>query len=226
MRFIISILAIYFLLMIDLQAQKAVRWQPGSECCDSFLVNGAEVREVTIDGVTVTVTLIERRRWIPHAFISIENNSSERVTADPSTWTIRILGEKPRMLKSKDPDKLAESLQRRGAIAGALKAASGEFATTQSTGTVRGSDGKVSTVTVTSRDDAARARAYASGQQVEETFESVAAYVRGSSLRANTIMPKRGVYGLVWFEDKGYKEVVVTLSIEDLVFEFPFSKKK
>ncbi len=100
------------------------------------------------------------------------------------------------------------------------------MATKQSTATIRNSDGTTSTATITEPDAAARARADATGQRQNETLRSAAEYVRSSSLRANTVLPEHAVYGIVWFEDKSYKEAVLTIIIGDTTYEFPFTKKK
>jgi hypothetical protein len=218
------LLSILFLALTTF-GQTTIRWQMGTAHSDSRFINGKEVKMIDADGVTVTATLIERKNWIPHAFVTVENETEARILVDPTDWTLNVL-DKPRVLKSKEPDKLAKSLDSRGAWSAALSGISGAMATKQTTGTIRNSDGSSSTVTITEKDEAARARAEATGRRNQDTLESAAQYVRESSLRLNTLLPKESVYGIVWFENKGYKEVLLVIKIAGVIYEFPFTKKK
>jgi hypothetical protein len=100
------------------------------------------------------------------------------------------------------------------------------MATTQSTATIRNSDGTTTTATITEPDKAAQQRAAANSRAQQATLGSVANYVRTFSLKPNTVFPKDSISGIVWFEDKKYKEVVVTIIIDGISYEFPFEKKK
>ena len=211
---------------VFVSAQETIRWQPRGDKFDFRFENGKEVKMIDTGSVVVTATLIERKNWIPHVFVTIENSSENRLLVDPTPWTLNVQGGKPKVLRSKEPDKLAQSLDSRGRWSAALSAMGGAMATKQTTARVRNSDGSTANVTITEPDDAARARGEATGQRTQDTLESAAAYVRESSLRVNTVMPKRYVYGIVWFEDKGYKDVILTMKIGDTIYEFPFSKKK
>ena len=218
------ILAVGFACVASVSAQTTIRWQAEGDEFDSRFENGKEVKMINAPGLRVTATLIERKGWIPHAFITIENTSDKRVLVDPAPWT--LTNESAKVLKSKEPDKLAESLDSRGRWSAALSALGGAMATKQSTAMIRSSDGTISTATITEPDEAARARGEATGRRTRDTLASAAIYVRESSLRVNTVMPAHYVYGIVWFEDKGYKDVILQMQIGDTTYEFPFVKKK
>jgi hypothetical protein len=75
-----------------------IRWQRGSSNSDSIMSDGQEVKVISSDSVTISVTLIERKNWIPHAFISVENKKTERLLIDPTNWTLNVLTPKQRIL--------------------------------------------------------------------------------------------------------------------------------
>ncbi|MEP7149957.1 MAG: hypothetical protein ABI857_13850 [Acidobacteriota bacterium] len=224
LRHFVAFAFVGLLYATTLGAQTTIRWQGEGDQFDSRFENGMEVKMIDAPGLRVTATLIERKRWIPHAFITIENTGDSRVLVDPASWI--LTNESAKVLKSKEPDKLAESLDSRGRWSAALSALGGAMATKQSTATIRSSDGTTSTATITEPDEAARARGEATGRRTQDTLASAAIYVRESSLRVNTVMPAHYVYGIVWFEDKGYKDVILKMQIGDTIYEFPFTKKK
>jgi len=67
--------------------------------------------------------------------------------------------------------------------------------------------------------------ALTNAKEQQMTLDSVADYVRTSSLKVNTVFPKESISGIVWFEHKKYKEVVLTIIIGETTYEFPFEKK-
>ena len=91
-----------------------IRWQKDSSNSDSIMSDGQEVKSISSDGVTISVALIERKNWIPHAFVSVENKKTARLLIDPTNWTLNVLTPKPRILASREPEKLASSLENRG----------------------------------------------------------------------------------------------------------------
>ncbi len=64
---------------------EVIRWQQGSSNSDSIMSDGQEVKVISSDQVTISVTLIERKNWIPHAFVSVENKKAERLLVDPTS---------------------------------------------------------------------------------------------------------------------------------------------
>lgn len=227
-------LSIIFILIFALSAfgqtaqteKKVLRWQKSAQNSDSIMSNGQELKILVTDNIFIAATLIEKKGWIPHVHLTIENKTPNRVLIDPTNWTLNVVTPKPNILVSKEPEKLARSLEKRGKWAAALSEVSGAFATQQSTATVRNTDGSTTTATVTTPDNAAKERASANGRQQEASLGSVADYVRSSSLQSNTLFSGGQATGIVWFEDKKYKEVVLTINIDGVTYEFPFEKKK
>ncbi len=187
--------------------------------------DGQELKIIYTNNISITATLIERKGWLPHVFVQIENKTPDRMLVDPSNWSLNIVTPKPKALVAKVPEELARSLEKRGAWAAALGNVGAAFATTQSTATVTNSDGKTATATVTAPDRAAQARAAANGAAQQAEMGSVADYVRSSSLKPNTVFPNAEVSGIVWFDHKKYKEVVLTIVVGGITYEFPFVKK-
>lgn len=215
-----------FAAAISVTAQNPLRWQQGSPQSDSIIVDGSEIRIINTEKLSIAASLIVKKHWIPHVLVTLENRSDARLLIDPAIWTLNVVTPDERVLASKEPEKLARSLERRGVWSSALSEAGASLAKTQSTATVQNSDGTTSTATITTPDTAARARAAANSREQRATLDSVAAYVRQSSLRMNTLLPGQQVTGIVWFEDKKYDEVILKIIIGDAVYEFPFSKKK
>jgi len=208
------------------KSSDVIRWQEGASNSDSIMSDGQEVKVISSDSVTVSVTLIERKNWIPHALVMVENKKTERFLVDPGNWTLNVVGPKPIVLRSREPEALARSLENRGEWAAAIGTATASMATTQSTATIRNSDGTTSTATITGPDKAAQQRAATNAREQRVTLASVAEYVRTSSLRPNTLFPKQSISGIVWFEAKKYKQVVLTIIVDGTTYEFPFEKKK
>lgn len=138
------------------KSSNVIRWQEGASNSDSLMSDGQEVKVISSDSVTVSVTLIERKNWIPHALVIVENKKTDRFLVDPRNWTLNVVGAKPMVLRSREPEALARSLENRGKWAAAIGTATASMATTQSTATIRNSDGTTSTATITGPDRATR----------------------------------------------------------------------
>lgn len=223
--FISTLLMLLFASYAFGQSDKTVRWQPNSDYSDSVISDGKEIKIITKNGISIAATLIEKRGWIPHAFITFENNTNNRILLDPALWTLNVITPKPQTLTTKEPEKLDASLENRAKWAAAIDDAGAAFSTKQTTATVTDSNGATSTATITEPDKQAQKEAATRGRAQQEHAGSVADYVRSSSLKVNTVFPKTQVSGIVWFENKKYKDVVLTIVIGDVIYEFPFVKK-
>lgn len=125
-------------------AQNIVRWQSGSSHSDSIMSDGQELKIIYTNNISITATLIERKGWLPHAFVQIENKTPGRMLVDPSNWLLTIVTPKPMTLIAKVPEELVRSLEKRGAWAAAFGNVDAAFGTTQQAATLTDSTGKTS----------------------------------------------------------------------------------
>lgn len=227
--FIFLITASVFAQKTEIPAEKSkiptIRWQSGAANSDSIFLDGQELKTIYSERLSISATLIEKKGYIPHAYLIIENISDERILIDPSKWILNAITPKPKPMASKDPDKLADSLENRGKWAAAINSATASMATKETTATVQNPNGTTTTATITERDTDAANRAARENASRQESLNSVADNVRQKSIRVNTLFPKSSISGIVWFEDKKYKEAVLVIVIDGTAYEFPFTRK-
>jgi hypothetical protein len=227
---------------IGSQNASTVRWQEGAESSDKFISDGAVVKVLTVGGVTVSASL-QDTGWKMRADIMITNRSGQRFDVLPETFTLEVIAPKSKSLAYQSPDKLAKSIYRKARWSVALTMVAGSLATQQSTskssaqgsvyatdntgnlgyGTYKGN----STTTTTFPDYAARERADEQARNIIQSAADAIDYIYRVSLKANTLMPGRDIFGAVYFErDKKAEGVVLTIPVGNTIFEFPFGKKE
>lgn len=217
-----------------------VRWQEGSQGSDKLLSDGAVVKILTANGVTVSASLKDTG-WKQRADIMITNNSEQRFDVIPETFTLDVVTPKRKSLAYQAPEKLAKSLNRRAQWAAALSAFGGSLATQQSRstssteGTVHATDNSgnsasgtysgTTTTTTTSPDYFARQRANEQGNNALRNAGDTIDYIYKVSLKPNTVMPGKDVFGAVYFErDSKAETAILKIPVGDLIFEFPLGR--
>ncbi len=222
--------------------QQPLRWVKGSPNTDSSLHEGREVKSFTVDGVTIAVKASEQRVGSERVYydkaivqVFVFNGSERRVEISPDAISIEVIKPQTRKLERETADHLSKSMTRRANLAGALGQAGASMQTTQTTsrgsenGTFHGQGGNVtysgtSTSTTTAPDMEARRRADAQAAVLNEGALRSGASLQDLELKGNTVFPGKMYGGILIFErDKKCEEVIVRVSIDGKMIEFPFA---
>jgi hypothetical protein len=212
-------------------AHGVARWQEGEPGCDQFVSNGSLVESLTVNGVTVQISLNDTG-WKLRANVAIANASSAPIHVEPSKFILDEIGATGRPLFYQDPEQLAKNLTHE-ALWTETTAGPAEFSVSQSSAPVSATNARFKTSSVPSisapnyliqhqyaEDDAVR-------KQGKQMFINTAQQVRALALKPNTVEPNDKVSGSVWFErGKNPQQLVLRIPIADETFEFPFSFKQ
>ena len=197
-----------------------VKWLAGTEGSERLYSEGLTVESLTINGVTVQVSL-QDTGWKLLANIAIANESLQAVNVVPSHITIDNLGQIKKSLPYQQPQKLRTAVNHQilWTEADAAPSASGYLVTAG----YRTSD----------NDGLKRTQNYLAQHQadVELVSERKADFnphweVNAVALRDAVLLPSGHIYGSTWFERDGkLQEMILRVPVGDLVYEFPLSFK-
>ena len=218
------LVTIFFLLSINIYAQTTIRWEKGAKNSELSFEDGVETKTITVDGLQLAATLVEKKHGILHAYISIFNRGDSPFYFDPSDCFLIVQAGSRTILRVKDPDQLASDLEKRGADALARSTLRGRVATSETT-SINATGVAPATITTT-RDSHSGRIAVAEGRRQKARLEQAASYVRFQSLRVTTILPGDSENGNIWFDNKSPKESVLSLKVRQITYEFPFEKQK
>jgi hypothetical protein len=216
----------------------AHRWSNGGPGCGRTLFNGYVIEIIDSGAYRVEATMTDTG-WKMRADILIVNHSNQQVDVHPEQFRLTENGKE---LKYLDANALARAINRSAfwsrfgaAMSAAGAAMQTRTATSQTTetgtvtatgpgGTATGTYGSVSTTTMTQPDYEAQRRAAAQAAQVNTNVSSAIAHAQSVVLRPNTIFPTHQIYGAAFFDrkSKGAKETLLTITVGDETFQFPF----
>jgi len=197
-------------------------WGSSPENSRRFLNDGQTVEVLVQDNVTVAA-MIERAKGHIRVQIGVVNRSGSPVDVVPDSFQLEAVTPRHRLLKYNDPDRVASS-SRWGAIIGAAvgqalaNAANPEVTLTTPS---NGSPGSVATTTVLT-DTAARRQAAASAEQTRASGEQHGGAIQGGALRANTVFPRGGIAGWVYFDDGRADSVILSVKVGGRMYQYPF----
>jgi hypothetical protein len=208
------------------------RWEESAPGCDQFMNNGRLVESLTVNGITVQVSLHDSG-WKLRANVAIANESSAAISVDPSKFILDEIGARGRPLFYQDPEELAKNVTHQvlwtETTAGAanVPSQSSSSAVTNATNV----DYKTSVVPTVSapnyliqhqsaEDDAVR-------RQGKQTLVNTAQQIRALALKPGAIEAGGKVSGAVWFErGKNPQQLMLRIPIENQMLEFPLSFKQ
>jgi hypothetical protein len=205
------------------------RWEEGAPGSDQFMNDGRLVESLTVNGVTVQVSLHDTG-WKLRANVAIANESSAPISIDPAKFILDEIGAHGRPLFYQDPETLAKNathqvlwtentaglanLPRQSPSAAVVSATNVEFRTSGGP-TVSAPNYLIQHQSA--EDDAVR-------RQGKQTLVNTAQQIRALALKPATIAPSNTVSGAVWFErSKNPQKLVLRIPIENEMLEFPLS---
>src|SRR5262245_28560333 len=227
------------------QTNSPIRWQAGAPNTDQITVNGKTVKTLTIDGLTLSLSLNEESlgsdviyydKFVVYLYAL--NLSERRVEVSPDMVTVEAVKPKAKPLKRETAAHLAISVQQWAAVAGAVGQFGASMQTTQSTttgavtGTGSGPGGMVTysgtgTATTTSPDMEARRRANDQAVILNGSASRAGADLQRVELKANTLLPNWETGGMLIFDrEKKCEEAIVRVSVDGKIIEFPFTWQK
>ena len=205
------------------------RWQEGAPGCDHFISNGILVESLTVNGVTVQVSLHDTG-WKLRANVAIANQGSETIRIEPSKFILDEIGANGRPLFYQDPTELAKNVTHQvlwtESIAEPLT----------SSGATSSGESISATNAAYSSSFAATASApnyiiqhqYAEENAVrkegKQTLNNTAQQILTLALKRGDVDPNDKVAGAVWFErGKNPKQLMLRIPIGGQTLEFPLS---
>jgi hypothetical protein len=191
-----------------------VRWLAGTEGSQRFYSEGLEVESLTVNGVTVQVSL-QDTGWKLLANIAVANGGLQAVNVIPSQITLVNLGQVRKSLPYQQPRKLRTAVNHQilWTEADAAPSASGFLVNAG----YRTSDS----------DGLNRTQNYLAQHQVD--VESKAEFnphseINTVALKEAAILPSGHISGSTWFERDGkLQEIILRVPVGELVYEFPLS---
>jgi hypothetical protein len=224
------------------QSASAIRWQEGASNTDRIVADGKVVKTITVDGLTLSVSLVEERLGSDRvyydklvAYVYAVNASERRIEISPETITVEEVKPNAKPLERESAQHLSNSIKRRSAVAGALGQMGANMQTTQSrttgnvNGAIYGPNGNVTytgtgTSTTTSPDMEARRRANDQAAVLNGSASRAGAELQGIELKANTLLPGKEIGGMLIFDrDKKCEEAVIHIAVDGKTIEFPFT---
>lgn len=224
------------------QTNNTIRWQEGTLNADRIMANGKEVKTITLDGLTLSVSLGEERLGTERVYydkfvvyLYAVNVSERRIEISPDMVTIEAVKPKARPLERETAQHLAKTIQKWSRVKGALGEAAAGMQTTQSTtssndrGAIYGPGGSVTysgtgSSTTTAPDKEARRRANDQAAVLNGSAARAGADLQGVELKANTLLPKQEIGGMLVFDrEKKCEEAIVRVSVDGKIIEFPFT---
>jgi hypothetical protein len=193
-----------------------VRWLAGTEGSQRFYSEGLEVESLTVNGVTVQVSL-QDTGWKLLANVAVANGALQAVNVVPSQITLVTQGQIKKSLPYQQPKKLRTAVNHQilWTEADAAPSASGFLVNAG----YRSSDS----------DGLSRTQNYLAQHQVD--VESKAEFnphseINTVALKDAAILPSGHISGSTWFERDGkLQEMILRVPVGDLVYEFPLSFK-
>lgn len=206
--------------MVSANATNGVaRWQAGAPGCDQFQSNGHIVQSMTVNGITVQVSL-QDTGWKLRANIAISNKSDNTVQVVPGIVTLDELQPGLRPLRAQDLSKMAHVVNHGifwteavaqpspSAVAMHSNAASLSDATLHTTSTPDYMSEHLSVATAKNRSSA-----YADS-----------ADIKALALKPGPLATEHKTAGVIWFErDSSARELSLRIPVGDLIFDFPLS---
>jgi hypothetical protein len=199
------------------------RWTSGGPGSDQFFSDDSLVESLTVNGVTVQVTLRDTG-WKLRADVAVANDSTEQIVVNPSKFSMQEFAPTVRALAYQDPKEIAASVTHGvlwTSISATTPSNSVQYANPSSALNVSYKTPFVSTQTPNYLVPAQTAELSAAKHDVDLT---AVRQIHNTALREGTLAPGTKAAGAVWFErDKKAEQLVLHVPVNGTVFEFPLS---
>jgi hypothetical protein len=190
------------------------RWLAGTEGSQRFYSEGLEMESLTVNGVTVQVSL-QDTGWKLLANIAVANGGLQAVNVVPSNITLVTLGQVKKSLPYQQPTKLRTAVNHQilWTEADAAPSTSGYLVNAA----YRSYD----------NDGLNRTQNYLAQHQADverKTDFNPHSEISTVALKDAVMLPSGKISGSTWFERDGkLQEMVLRVPVGDLVYEFPLS---
>ena len=185
-------------------------WQAGAPGCDQFSSENGIVESMTVEGVTVRVSL-QNTGWKFRANVAVANNGEDSVALDPSHFLLDEVRPILRPLAYQNPDHISAALSHQAYTTVQTAGPSLERAVLRQP--AEGGDGR-------NYFAPAREQSSSTGNPYGETAEESNA----DALRKSSVAPGNSLRGAVWFERaKHAKQLLLRIPVNGVFFEFPLS---
>jgi hypothetical protein len=200
------------------------RWTSGGAGSDQFYSDDSLVESLTVNGVTVQVTLHDTG-WKLRANVAVANDSSEQVMITPSSFQLSEFAPAVRTLAYQDPKEMARSVSH-----GVLWTSE---SATSSTAFAPQHAGAAATVNVGYKTPFAATQTpnylvETQSQQLSAAKHDVdlnaVHQIHNTALKQGAVVSGAKSSGAVWFErDKKAEQVVLRIPVGSTIYEFPLS---
>ena len=196
------------------------RWQSGSTGSEEFYANGQLVESLTVNGVTVQVSL-QDTGWKLRADIAVANAGLAQVSLTPSHFTLDELFPNAKSLAYQDPKHLAKAVNHQ--ILWTAASAAPEAGPHVTNASYHAS----AYSSALSQNYLAQHEATVQMVSEHKAEFNPASQINGVALSNTSIAPSHDASGAVWFErDAKPKQLVLRVPVGDVVYEFPLSFEK
>jgi hypothetical protein len=208
----------------DMPAKRFI-FKEGEAFADSFLSEGATIRVIRNNGLTVAAVCYDYRSYLA-CEVSVLNGTDKRVDVIPENFFLagQFANGKADYVYSLSPTKLAKKIEGRVKWGNFFRVFAAGMATATSTSTVTGDLN--ARITTTSPNVAAQRNAAIANQQAADSARQKADIVISDALLANTVFPKRYVSGMVYFERKKFETAFFSMIIDGTAYSFGFNRPK
>lgn len=206
------------------------RWQEGAPGCDHFMSNGILVESLTVNGVTVQVSLHDTG-WKLRANVAIANGGSESISIDPAKFILDEIGANGKPLFYQDPVELAKNVTHQvlwtESIAEPLTTSPGATSSGESIGATNAAYTSSFAPTASAPNYILQhqyAEENAVRKEGKQTLNNTAQQILALALKRGDVDPNDKVAGAVWFErGKNPKQLMLRIPIGSQTLEFPLS---
>jgi hypothetical protein len=199
------------------------RWTSGGPGSDQFFSDDSLVESLTVNGVTVQVTLHDTG-WKMRANVAVANDSAEAVNVTPSKFVLQETMPTMRALAYQDSKTMAASVTHGvlwTSVSATSPSSSAQYANPASAVNVAYNTPFVSTQTPNYLVPAQTAELKAAKHDVDLT---AVRQIHNTALREGALAPGAKAAGAVWFErDKKAEQLVLRVPVNGTIFEFPLS---
>jgi len=194
-------------------------WTAGTAGSDQFLSNDSLVESLTVNGVTVQVTLHDTG-WKLRANVAVANDGHEQVFVNPSAFTLQEFSPSIKSLAYQDPKEMAKS------VAHGVLWTSNSATSPSSSQRAAVIDASYNTPFVSTQTPNYMVQAQSEQLSAEQHDVDLTAVrqIHNTALREGTVAPGAESSGAVWFErDKKAAQLVLRVPVGQTVFEFPLT---
>lgn len=214
------------------QLTDTIVWKKSGEGFDSYYQQGTFFEVTRYNGLEVRTALSDTG-WRMKATVAILNRGTVRVDVLPQTFRLDVVVPKAKSLKYESPDTLARSINRDAgwrSVGPAMRTNATKTVTSTSheSGTVSaggqtGSYSGVAETTTVVADEDARRRAKQELAEIAERAQQDVARINELTLMSNSLESGQEVSGAAFFQrDKKAREVILTIPLNGIRFQFPF----